>query len=350
MRQKLPLAALAAWLIAVLPASAQTYPAEAIILQQDVEARSGPSKTFFPTSKFQRGDKVLVIRECKDSAGWLEIKPPAGSFSWINGKYVKQVDARHGFVDAEPGRPAPVLPGSTLVDQPPNREIIKLMSGTIVIIVDRPLSVNGETWLPIQPHPSEVRYIPTDSVKPSTQVATNNSTANWTLTPNGYMGNAQLAEAERLLKTGDVTRAKQLLQQVANTATDQSQKVYALNRLASLQANPQVMQPTSRPNEPITAFSAPNSAPTSTVVTQAGKNWTPYGILRTTALKTDDGQPIYMLEDPQGRVLSYVATTPGKSLQTFLGRTIAVWGPTVVYRPDTAARLQYVIASHTAMP
>ena len=145
-----------------------------------------------PAAFAQRTDAVMIFSQTTlvkgavahdyGSAGWLEIKPPVGSFSWINGKYVKQIDARFGVVDADPGRPVPVLPGSTLVNQEPNRESIKLTMGTIVIIVDRPLSVNGETWLPIQPHPSEVRFIPVESVRQATQVAVTNNAPNWTLT------------------------------------------------------------------------------------------------------------------------------------------------------------------------
>ena len=117
MRQPLLLSAMVGVLALAVPAFGQSYPAEAIIFQNEVEVRSGPSKTFFPTSKLVKNDKVVVLRESKEAPGWLEIKPPVGSFSWISGKQVKQVDARHGVVDCDPARPAPVLPGSTLVNQ-----------------------------------------------------------------------------------------------------------------------------------------------------------------------------------------------------------------------------------------
>jgi len=35
--------------------------------------------------------------------GWLAIKPPQGSFSWINEKFIKQTDARTGVVVNEGG-------------------------------------------------------------------------------------------------------------------------------------------------------------------------------------------------------------------------------------------------------
>src|ERR1700720_889755 len=74
-------------LVSAMPAFAQTY--SATILQKEVEVRSGPSTTCFATSKLNQNDKVLVLRESKEAEGWLEIVPPAGSFSWIKAKYVQ---------------------------------------------------------------------------------------------------------------------------------------------------------------------------------------------------------------------------------------------------------------------
>src|SRR4051794_5256121 len=178
------LVAALAGLIWAVPAFGQmpTYPAEAIILQPEVEVRSGPSKNFYATSKLRQGERVTVLRESKEGPGWLEIKPPPNSFSWISAKYVTQTDATHGIVQCDPARPVSILPGSRIVDQPPNRESMKLTMGTIVIIVDRPMNVQGETWLPIQPHSSEVRYLPSEAVRPAQLVAaTPTGPTNWTL-------------------------------------------------------------------------------------------------------------------------------------------------------------------------
>jgi hypothetical protein len=340
MRHPMLLGAMVCFLAAG-PAFTQSYPAEAVILQKDVEVRSGPSKTFFATSKLNQSDKVMVLRESKELPGWLEIKPPTGSFSWINAKSVKLVD-KYGYVECDPTRPVAIMPGSRLIDQKPTNESIKLTAGTIVVLVNPPLSVNGETWLPIQPHPSEVRYIPAESVKPAAVVAaTSNGTPNWTLTPNGYAGNNVLADAEQALKANDINRARQLYQQVANTATDQNQKVYALKRLAGLPQTPVPGKTTS-----LSPANPPPAAPVNLVTLQAPA-WSTYGRLRDTTLKSENGQSIYGLEDAQGKILTYITTNPGKSLQEYIGRTISVYGPTV-YRPDV--RMQYVVASHVALP
>ena len=228
-------------LVAAIPARAQSFPAEAVILQKEVEIRSGPGKSFYPTSKLNQNDKVVVLREVKDQPGWLEIKPPDRSFSWISGKSIKQVDARHAYVDCAPDRPVSTYAGSRVVDLQPTRESMKLTAGTVLVIVDPPLSVNGETWFPVQPNPSEVRYIPVEAVKPTTTiVAQNVNTRGWNPEPNGYNASKTLADAETALTTNDVVRARQLFQQVANTTQDPNQKQYALNRLAGLSGNPQV--------------------------------------------------------------------------------------------------------------
>lgn len=331
------------------PAFAQTYPAEAVILLPEVEVRSGPSKSFFATSKLPQNAKVMVLRESKEAPGWLEIKPPPHSFSWINAKNVKQIDATHGFVDCDPARPAQILPGSRVVDQPPNREAMKLTAGTIVVVVDRPLTVQGETWLPIQPHPSEVRYIPADAVRPSTVVSAQAGPASWTLTPQGYTTNSLLADAEKARAAGDIARARQLYQEVANTATDANQKVYAMNVLSTLPPSggtPGIPTSNLRPDETRTAFSPSTPAPALQKLKDAG--WSAYGRLYETKLAADGGQPLYAMDIGQGQTI-YVTTPPGKSLQTYIGRTVSVYGPTM-YRAESAVRMPYVIASHVAVP
>jgi hypothetical protein len=256
------------------------------------------------------------------------------------------VDARYAYVDCDPAKPVPVLPGSTLVNQEPNRESMKLTAGTVLVIVDRPMTVNGESWLPVQPHPSEVRYIPAESVRPAQTVTTTTTTPNWTLTPQGYVGNNVLAEAEKALRENDINRAKQLFQHVANNAVDANQKVYALNRLAALQ-NP--YSTTSNPkDEARTAFS-PGTPTIPGLTTLRPDAWSQYGRLRDLQMKREDGQPIYALEDSGGKILTYVTTNPGKSLTMYVGRVVAVYGPTM-WRPESAVKLQYVVASHVAVP
>ena len=290
-----------------------------------------------------------MLRESKEAPGWYEIKPPAGSFSWINSKYVKQIDAKHGVVDCDPTRPVQILPGSRLVTQEPNRESMKLTQGVIVVIVSTPMPVGNDTWLPIEPHPHEVRYIPAESVQAvkaiTPAVASNGS---WLRMPDGYTGNPKLAEAEQARQQGDLNRARQLLLDVQNTSLDPNQRQLATNLLESMKQMPaSPFQTASNPkfDETRTAFS-----PTPANLVQSAKaDWSTYGRLRETLLQSDYGQPLYTLEDSQGRAIAYVTTIQGKSLRDYVGRMVSVFGPTV-HRPDSAVRMHYIVASHVAVP
>ncbi len=331
------------------PAFAQSYPADAVILLPEVEVRSGPSKNFFATSKMRQGDKVNVVRESKESPGWLEIAPPSHSFSWINAKHVRQIDATRAVVEGDPAKPSPILPGSRIVDQMPNRVSMTLAPGTIVVLVDRPLTVQGESFLPITTQPSEVRYIPAEAVKTATVVGTQTSAPNWTLMPNGYTTNSVLAEAEKARVAGDYGRARQLYQQVKDTAADQGQKIYASDWLAKLPVTnytPAIPTSSTKPDETRTAFSPANPAVNLQQLKKA--DWSAYGRLYETKLSGDMGQPLYELDLGNGQKV-YISTAPGKSLQSYVGRTISVFGPTM-YRADSAVRFPFVVATHVAVP
>jgi hypothetical protein len=209
------------------------------------------------------------------------------------------------------------------------------------------MTVGGESWLPIQPHPSEVRFIPAEAVKTTPVIAANNSPPKWDRTPEGFTTNGVLAEAQQAEKANDINRARFLYQQVANNSTDPSQKQFAVNRLASLPQGPVAAQATSNSGYSPTN---PPPGPAMTGLQQLkAPEWSTYGRLKDTKMTREDGQPIYALEDAQGRTMSYVTTNPGKSLEKYIGRMVAVYGPRM-WRPDSAVRLEYIVASHMAVP
>src|SRR5262249_42072611 len=121
-----------------------------------------------------------------------------------------------------------------------------------------------------------------------------------------------------------------------------------LNILRTLPQSP--YQPASRTVvSSSTTPQPPTATPTSTnLVMQSPAAWTKYGRLRDVKLNADNGQPLYALEDDTGRTMTYVTTNPSKILVEFNGRMVAVYGPTM-YRSD-AVRMQYIVASHVAVP
>ena len=147
-------------LIHVLGAGAlgQTAPFDAAISVPEAEVRSGPSSSpnFYVTGKLRQGTRVHVVEE---KNGWLAITPPPGSFSWISGLVIERTGRTTAVVRADG---APVRVGSSLVDQEPTIEQVKLSHGTQIVILG---SAKDGKWWPIEPPPQEVRYIPKEAVQ-----------------------------------------------------------------------------------------------------------------------------------------------------------------------------------------
>lgn len=71
--------------------------------------------------------------------------------------------------------------------------------------------------------------------------------------------------------------------------------------------------------------------------------WSKYGRLEKTNLKCENGEPVYALKDGD-KLITYVATNPGKSLADYVGRTISVYG-----RREADELAVYVLATHVAV-
>ena len=136
---------------------------ESTITAPEVEVRSGPSPKFYPTTKLHQGDRVRIVEH--KEGDWLAIEPPAGSFSWIN---QRMIDFKEGSPTAlVMASDTPVLIGSTLTNEEPSvQALVKLQRGTQLVILSRRMAYKSDSsaWLPIQPTPQEVRYIPASAV------------------------------------------------------------------------------------------------------------------------------------------------------------------------------------------
>jgi hypothetical protein len=82
--------------VAPLSAQIRKFPYEGLVEADGAYARSGPGNQFYPTSRLDRGTKILVHRH--DPGGWYMIAPPKGSFSWVRAEYVKKTSANRGLV------------------------------------------------------------------------------------------------------------------------------------------------------------------------------------------------------------------------------------------------------------
>ena len=113
---------------------------------------SGPGENYYPTDTLAQGDVVEVYRE--NSNGWLGIRPPEDSFSWVFARHVKRLD--NGLAEVEKDD-VPSRIGSRVSDQR-NAVQIRLKKGEVVEIIGEQ-SIDGETWYKIAPPAGEFRWI-----------------------------------------------------------------------------------------------------------------------------------------------------------------------------------------------
>lgn len=184
----------------------------------------GPSNAegLYPTNQLRQGESVQVVEELP--SGWLAVRPPTGSFSWINKRYLQQVSPRYkNYVVAFEGHPVPVLIGSILKAERPTKIGVKLPRGAQVrVISDRVITDEEGTWLPIEPPEGEVRYIRREDV---TQPARKNTAgdAKSTAAVPPADGDTLWRDAEKAERAGKLADAI---------------KLYLLARDANLAVNP----------------------------------------------------------------------------------------------------------------
>ena len=165
----LPLAAagVLAWVAAgeVTGQSAGIY--STVITQPTAEVKASPSADgkIYTTNRLRMGEAVVVMEERPDN--WLAIRPPRGSFSWVQAKHLKQVapGQPNWVVVAPPGTRAPALVGSSVDPSVrPSVESANLVLGTQVRAVGEPTGEGEGRWVPIEPPEAERRFIPKDAV------------------------------------------------------------------------------------------------------------------------------------------------------------------------------------------
>lgn len=154
------LAILAIWVIGG-GAWAQSTGRIATVAAQNTEVRSGPSldPKIYPTNILQYGQPVEVLDQKDD---WVAIKPPPGSFSWINRAKVDPLGSQAvNFVVSGPaGTKAPTLIGSAVNgSQRPTVEGVSLPRGAQVRATGAPLKDADGEWLPIEPPEGEKRWV-----------------------------------------------------------------------------------------------------------------------------------------------------------------------------------------------
>ena len=103
------------------------------VLPPGADVRSGQSAKMVVTNRLAAGATVEVIRELPE--GWLAIKPPYNSFSWINNRFVERINQNTWVVRAHDDAAMPVLYGSEVVKDKPSVKSVEIKRGSQVVVI-----------------------------------------------------------------------------------------------------------------------------------------------------------------------------------------------------------------------
>jgi hypothetical protein len=387
------------------PGSAQTPPAAPApapdiryVLAPEAEVRCGPSTKpeIYPTNRLRHGDRVQVVAE--GAGGWLAIRPPESSFSWINTRFLQNiVPHQPNYVVAQEGVAVPVIIGSSIKRDRPDVVGARLQRGAQVRSVGPALADGEGTWMPVEPPPAEVRYIRAEAVaKTLTPPDGPGPTAVTVASPVGGVvpaaspaappapppppdGDALWRQAQDAERRGQVTEAIRLYEQAgrANVSVNPARSAEAFERARWLgtanQGTGIPTNPLSPPRDPRQGlppgearmtgtgdhvYPVPTDPGTLTVrlaspgppapaPAQPGASCGPGGSCSAgsgrlrRAGRTVEDQRTYVLENSQGFPLFYVTPRPGIDLEPYLQRDVELFGP-VIYRGDLRANFMTV--------
>ena len=350
----------------------------AVVSRDGAEVRAGPNENpqLYVTNRLLIGTPVQVIEELPN--GWLKIHPPAGSFSWINTRFVEQVapNQPNWMVICHPDVRVPVIVGTDFKKEKPSQvEGSKLVRGAQVTSVGAARVDEEGTWLPVEPPPAEVRYIRADSVArngvpaasplppPAATAAKTSATSPPPPAPTTeaealWMRARQAEVAGFFPEAIDLYNRTAALAQASNPelARQAHDRADWLSRKTTTPAHstftPAPLPPgdvrlTATPVTPpnvhlagpvavqtTTGYPQPASvAPAAVASSGAGR-------LRR-AGRCLEGRTTYVLESAQGRPLYYVTPEPGVELEPWVNRIVELFG-TASYSGDLRANYMRV--------
>ncbi len=141
----------------------QEFPYTAYVERDGALLRSGPGKDSYATDRALRGQAIEIHR--RDDDGWLAIRPPAGSFSWVKAKDLRVGSDGIGIV-LSPNTPCRA--GSNLGPWHDSIQV-RLDRGEEVEVLDTLQKDSGaddkpEKWCMIAPPSGEFRYVEASDV------------------------------------------------------------------------------------------------------------------------------------------------------------------------------------------
>ncbi len=160
------------------------------ITQPKVEVRSGPSAQYYPTTVLHKGDLVTVL-DLKN--GFLAIKPPDGSFDWVNVADLDVRDTMASVVRTSELRVGSAIDPTRFVDT----ALRNVVPGTQLSVVPGASMVVGrETLIKVRPPIDDVRYIPAEAIVEWTGAQQQSTAANQPTAPGSFgLDNSQSTPA-----------------------------------------------------------------------------------------------------------------------------------------------------------
>ena len=127
------------------------FPYTAYVASTDVHVRSGPGRDYYPTAKLNKGEAVEVYRH--DPGGWLAIRPPHGSYSWVSSRHLDVQEDNLAVVNSQR---VVARVGSAFSDV---RDVIqvRLEKDEPVELLEPPMP--DSPWCKIAPPAGEFRWI-----------------------------------------------------------------------------------------------------------------------------------------------------------------------------------------------
>jgi uncharacterized protein YraI len=365
-------------------ACAIEFPYVAYVNTEDVYVRSGPSRDYYPTDKLQKGQEVEVYRH--DPGGWLAIRPPAGSFSWVSARHLDFQDEEIAVVNSER---TVARVGSAFSDA---RDVIqvRLEKDEQLALLAPP---KGDSpWCKIAPPAGEFRWVFAKYVDRDLpdELAESERDAGPEYARSRRKGDVRLTAGddsrpesalsgeERAQFSGELERLRELdridyelsvmvteeigtwkldelikrADQAVTTANDSLERGRArvlrskLARFADIQQRHDALRQSGVPaGTGVAAAAAPSGS-----LRAADPRYDGIGRLAPVVSKNTGG-PQYALVDDKGSVLSFVTPAPGVNLRPYVNQQIGVHGQRSflfdVQRPHISVQRVAAVAAPT---
>ncbi len=140
------------------------------IAADDTPVCSAPGTgNYYATGTLRAGDIVEIFY--KNENGWCAIRPPEGSYSWVNGQFVRPAaDGTGTIISPSPEKEVPVRVGADSVLKSTGVQV-GLKSGRTVTILGETTLTGGKRWYRIAPPSGEFRWIHLDALVPNDLLA-----------------------------------------------------------------------------------------------------------------------------------------------------------------------------------